>query len=641
MSASPVLPTSSVAPAAPEHTGMGAVPYVGGVTFRVWSIFADSISVVGDFNGWSTTATPLAREGNPNYWSADVKGAKAGDAYKFYVSYAANPSHEPHRMDPYASSITKDAGGNMNAVVASRNTAFDSGSYSTPAWNEAVIYELHIPTFNATPASGATPAIPGTFDTAAIRLPELAQLGINAIEIMPLGEFSGNASTGYNPGYIFAVEDTFGGPDEFRIFVNAAHALGIAVILDVVYNHVDGLDLWQFDGWSMEGRTCSWCAPQPPPVGVDGGIYFFQDSRAHTPYSHARFDVGRPEVAQYLFDNVTRWLQDRFLDGLRFDSIVSIRNIQNQYDNWQLEQPEPNDIALLQRMNGHVQNNQPWKIMIAEDLQGDARITTSANAGGYGFDAQWDDNFCGKLRWAATAPADDQRNIPDLGAGLAAMNGASAFQSIAYGENHDKDDPRQGGRLPAAIGNGHADSWFAKKQSTLAACVALTAPGIPMLFMGQEFLEYRPFPNFGGYPDPIDWGRKDTYNGIWTLYRDMIRLRRNWNNNTRGLHGRNIHVLPVFADNMLIYHRWDQGGAGDDVVVVCNFANQKYASYAIGAPNPGMWRVRFNSDVGAYDGFFDNWPSFDTDAGGPPLNGMPCTANISIGAYTCLVLSQD
>jgi 1,4-alpha-glucan branching enzyme len=281
--------------------------------------------------------------------------------------------------------------------------------------------------------------------------------------------------------------------------------------------------------------------------------------------------------------------------------------------------------------------------MIAEDLQGDATITTPVNAGGYGFNAQWDDSFCGKLRWAATAPTDDQRNIADLGAALATMNGANAFQSVAYDENHDKDDPGQatGGRLPAIIGGAQPDNWYAKKQSTLGACVALTAPGIPMLFMGQEFLEYRPFPNYNGYPDPIDWSRKDTYNGIWTLYRDMIRLRRNWNNNTRGLSGRNVHVLPVFADNMLVYHRWDQGGAGDDVVVVCNFSSQTHANYTIGVPGPGMWRVRFNSDASAYDGFFDNWPSFDTDGSGPALNGMPCSSNVSIGAYTCLVLSQD
>src|SRR5260370_1214491 len=489
-------------------------------------MFADSFSGGGDFNNWSTTATPLARDGTSNYWSVDVPGAAVGQAYKFFLPYAGKPGHNAYRMDPYARSIKADANNVMNAIVASSGTAYDGGSYSTPLWNEAVIYELHIATFNAT--AGST----GTFDTAMVRLPELAQLGVNAIEIMPLGQFSGSASTGYNPGYIFAVEDAFGGPDGFRTYVNAAHSLGIAVILDVVYNHVDGLDLWQFDGWSIEGRFCSWCAPQPPPVSVDGGIYFFPDNPAHTPYSHAPFAVGRPAAAHYLFHNVT-----------------------------------------------------------------------------------------GRLRGAGRA----EKLLPP----------------IWYDNNHDREDPGRGGGLPAIMGRGHANNCFAKRQPPPAPWVVLTAPAIPMLFMGQEFLEYRPFPNYGGYPDPIDWGRKDTYRGIWTLYRDMIWLRRNWYNNTRGLRGRNVHVLPVFGDNVLVYHRWDLGGPGDALVVVCNFANQRYANYQIGIPRSGIWRLRFNSGSHDYDGYFDNWPSFDTEANGPALNGMPYSANVSLGAYTCLVLSQD
>jgi 1,4-alpha-glucan branching enzyme len=632
----------TAAPAAPAHKGMGAIPYPGGVTFRVWSMFADSVSVSGLFNGWTSTAMAPDAPGS-NYWSVDVPGAVVGDPYKFVLPYAADPGRNAYRMDPYATSLAPDGFGRMNAIVTSADAVYEGGSYSTPSWNEAVLYELHIPTFNSDPT--LPPA--GTFDTAMVRLPELTQLGVNAIEIMPLGQFPGNAGTGYNPGYIFAVDPDFGGPDGLRTYVNATHSQQIAMILDVVYNHVNGLDLWQFDGWSING-ICPWCAGYvTPPNYTNGGIYFFEDGRAHTPYSHARFDVGRLEVCQYLFDNVTRWLEDRFLDGLRFDSTVSIRNIQDQFQNWNLVQPVPDGISLLQRMNQHVQSTQGWKIMIAEDLQGDGAITTPVSAGGYGFNAQWDNSFCGKLRWAATAPSDNQRNIGDLAGSIAVMNGANAFKSILYSENHDQDDPQnsRGGRLPWIIGNGISDTWFAQKQSTLAACVVLSAPGIPMLFMGQEFLEYRPFPNYGGPPQnfgdpqPIDWSRKDTYNGIWALYRDMIQLRRNWNNNTRGLCGPNVNVLPVFGDNVLVYHRWDQGGGGDDVVVVCNFANQSYPNYQIGVPRPSMWRVRFNSDSSFYG--FGNWPTYDTDAKGPAMNGMPYSADVSIGAYTCLVLSQD
>jgi 1,4-alpha-glucan branching enzyme len=139
-----------------------------------------------------------------------------------------------------------------------------------------------------------------------------------------------------------------------------------------------------------------------------------------------------------------------------------------------------------------------------------------------------------------------------------------------------------------------------------------------MIFEGQEFLEWSAFPNYGADPQPLDWGLRSQFSGIWNLYRDLIRLRRNWFNNTRGLRGANTHVLPVFSDNMLVYHdRYDQSGEGDDVIVVCNVANQGYTSYPIGFPRTGMWRVRFNSDSSAYDAYFGNWNSFDTLADGP------------------------
>jgi 1,4-alpha-glucan branching enzyme len=591
-------------------------------------MFGDSVSVAGDFNGWSTSATPLAQEGTSGYWSVDVPGATTGQAYKFYIPRAATPGNNPWRMDPYATGIQQSSG-NMNALVTSQNTAYVTGSYQTPLWNQAVIYELHIPTFS-TQADGTA----GTFASALLKLPDLADMGINAIEIMPLGEFEGITSTGYNPGYIFAVEDTFGGPDGFRDFVNSAHALGIAVIIDVVYNHLGGTDLWQFDGWSQPGS----CPYDGNPV--DGGIYFFEDYRAHTDFSHARFDFGRPQVCQYVFDNAMRWLQQRFADGLRFDSIVNIRAVQV---GGTIRCAVPEGVAMLDRINQGIKNAQPWKISIAEDLQSDGQVTAPIASGGLGFNAQWNNDFCGSLRYAAIQPLDSTRNIPGLASSIAAISNGNAFQSVVYCENHDQDDAGhgQGGRLPSLIGNGQFDSWYAKKQSTLAGAVVLTVPGVPMLFEGEEFLEYAPFPNYGANPAPIDWALRTQFAGIRNLYRDLIHLRRNWFNNTRGLSGANTHVLPVFADNVLVYHRWDQGGPGDDVVVVINFSYTSYGSYTIGFPRAGLWRVRFNSDAGIYDGGFGNGTSDDTQAGGPPLNGMPYSGNVGAPAYTCVILSQD
>jgi 1,4-alpha-glucan branching enzyme len=335
-----------------------------------------------------------------------------------------------------------------------------------------------------------------------------------------------------------------------------------------------------------------------------------------------------------------RWLQQRFADGLRFDSIVNIRAVQV---GGTIRCAVPEGVAMLDRINQGIKNAQPWKISIAEDLQSDGQVTAPIASGGLGFNAQWNNDFCGSLRYAAIQPLDSTRNIPGLASSIAAISNGNAFQSVVYCENHDQDDAGhgQGGRLPSLIGNGQFDSWYAKKQSTLAGAVVLTVPGVPMLFEGEEFLEYAPFPNYGANPAPIDWALRTQFAGIRNLYRDLIHLRRNWFNNTRGLSGANTHVLPVFADNVLVYHRWDQGGPGDDVVVVINFSYTSYGSYTIGFPRAGLWRVRFNSDAGIYDGGFGNGTSDDTQAGGPPLNGMPYSGNVGAPAYTCVILSQD
>ena len=155
---------------------------------------------------------------------------------------------------------------------------------------------------------------PGTFDSAIEKFPYLKELGINAIEVMPIMEFSGDFSWGYNPSHPFAVESIYGGPDAFKRFVKAAHEHGIAVIVDVVYNHFGpaDLDLWRFDGWSENDK---------------GGIYFYNDRRSQTPWGETRPDYGRGEVRQYLRDNALMWLEEYHVDGLRWDMIIYIKSI--------------------------------------------------------------------------------------------------------------------------------------------------------------------------------------------------------------------------------------------------------------------------------------------------------------------------
>jgi 1,4-alpha-glucan branching enzyme len=439
---------------------------------------------------------------------------------------------------------------------------------------------------------------------------------------MPLGEFTGDISAGYNPAYIFAVEDEFGGPDGFRAFVNQAHQQGIAVIVDVVYNHLGNSagDMWQFDGWSQDGA---------------GGIYFYNDWRKHTDWGDTRFDYGRGEVRQYLRDNALRWTDQRFADGLRWDSTGSIRNVKDQ-DN-DPGDDLPDGWSLMQWINSEVAQRQPWKISIAEDMKENEWITKDSGSGGAGFNAQWSSAFVRTVRSAIIGGNDNDRDMNALAGVIGRKYNNSAFQRVIFTESHDADS-NGAQRVPEMIWPGQADSWYSKKRSTLGAALVMTSPGIPMVFMGQEFL----CPGWFNDNQALDWSYAVRFPGIIQLYRDLIHLRRNWFNNTRGLRGQNVNVHHVNTANKVIgFHRWDQGGGGDDVVMVLNFGNQGYASYALGFPRGGRWRVRFNSDWNGYDATFSNWFSYDTDANDTPMDGMPASANVGLGPYSALILTQD
>ncbi len=159
-----------------------------------------------------------------------------------------------------------------------------------------------------------------------------------------------------------------------------------------------------------------------------------------------------------------------------------------------------------------------------------------------------------------------------------------------------------------------------------------------MIFQGQEFLEDGYFQD----TDPLDWSKLQTYSGIHLLYRDLIRLSRNWFNQTRGLRGQHINVYHVNnTDKVVAYHRWENGGQGDDVIVIANFANRSYSSYTLGMPQAGQWRVRFNSDWEGYSADFGNHLGYDTVAGGGSMDNMPLQTNVGIGPYSVLILSQD
>lgn len=593
---------------------MGAVllPETNSCQFNVWAPNAEAVFVIGDFNQWSTEANPLNPE-EGGIWSATIEHAKEGNEYKYRILYQGN---ELIRNDPYARNVTHSAG---NSIIA-RPPQKRESDFQAPDLNYLVIYELHIGTFGR---GKVEKGIPATFKSSIAYLDDLQALGVNAIEIMPIHEFPGGISWGYNPAHLFSVETDYGTAEDFYEFVEQAHQRGMAVILDVVYNHFgpNDLDIWQFDGWNENGM---------------GGIYFYNDWRSKTPWGDTRPDYGRSEVKKYIIDNALMWAKDFNVDGLRLDMAVYIRTVNGVCGDAGNELKE--GWHLMQEINRAVHEHNPRFITIAEDMQDSEWLTKKDfEQGGAGFNSQWSAFFVHTLRAALLQPDDANRDMLQVTAALTQCFNGDAFERVIYTESHDEIANGQA-RIPEEASPGSADSWMGKKKSILGSGIVFTAPGIPMIFQGQEFLEDRWFED----TRKLDRDKAEYHAGVLQAYKDLISLRLNKQQTTAGLGGQYIHVFNVDNDNkVLAYHRWQKGGPGDSVVVVANFSHQSFPEYRLGLPCAGEWLVRFNSNSQDYDPEFDNFGSEAVNAQNQAFNELPACGVIALPAYSLLILSQN
>ena len=607
------MPAQTRSPSPSPKPGMGAIPYDDGTTFRVWAPHATGVAVVGTFNGWDASRHPLVRDdgGAADTWSADVVAARAGDEYRFVLQ---TPAGERNRIDPRARRLTNSVG---NGVIYDA-AAFDWGSaeFHQPPWNDLVVYELHVGTFTE-----GQHGQPGTLDGVRRRLPYLRDLGVGAIQLMPPFEFAGDRSWGYNAAYPYAVESTYGSPDDLKALVRDAHATGIAVFLDVVYNHLgpSDLDMWQFDGWSEHGK---------------GGIYFYEDERSTTPWGETRPDFGRSEVRAFLRDSAFQWLDEFRIDGLRWDATAWISSIHGGGhgapdridDGWRF----------MADVNHEIATRYPGRLTIAEDLRSDLAIIRRRAEGGAGFGSQWDGAFVHFVRTALVASNDADRDVVSVSAVIDDPSG-EAFGRVIYTESHDE-DANGSARVPEEIWPGYADSWASKKRATLGSAIVLTSPGIPMLFQGQELVEGSWFND----EDGLDWTLRHRHAGLLRLHRDLISLRRNTADVSRGLRGEGVDVHHVNSSaKVLGWRRWLEGGPRDDVIVLANFSADAFPDYHIGVPRPGRWRVRFNSDWDGYDPEFETVDSLDTDSTPETHDGMAQRIEVGLGPYSVVILSQD
>jgi 1,4-alpha-glucan branching enzyme len=338
-------------------------------------------------------------------------------------------------------------------------------------------------------------------------------------------------------------------------------------------------------------------------------------------------------VRSFVRDNALEWLGDEFrADGLRWDSTISIRAT-----GWDASSVAiPDGKSLLQAVNDAVHALPSPKLQIAEDLQTWDSVTQTTAKGGLGFDTQWDAAFFHPVDDNLVAATDAARSMPAISGAITHAYNGTAAQRMVYTEDHDEVANGKS-RIPEMISPGNAGSLAARQRSTLGAAIVMTSPGIPMIFMGQEFLESG---HFDG-STPLDWSKTTTYAGILALYGDLIRLRHNSDGHTQGLRGKNVSVFHVNdTAKVIAYRRWDAGGPGDDVIVVANFGAKPYAIYNLGLPRAGAWKVRFSSNDAKYSADFPATPTADVATTANKRDGFAQMGALQLGAYQVLVLSQ-
>ena len=437
----------------------GAVPSQDGVRFRLWAPEAREIQLVLE-NGKAAGTHPLARtEGG--VFETWIRGAAAGDIYAF------RKDGDPPRPDP-ASRFQPQGVHGPSEIVDPDAFRWEDAHWRPRRVEDLVVYELHVGTFSPE----------GTFDGARQRLPYLRDLGVTAVEVMPVADFAGARNWGYDGVALFAPSRAYGRPDDFRAFVNAAHAHGLAVLLDAVYNHLgpEGAYLPHF---SQEYLTDRHSSPWGRAVNLDG--------------------PGADVVRRFIIDNALHWLREYHLDGLRLDATHAL-----------VDDSERHIVdELVQTVRAAV--SRPVFVH-AEDHRNQAQMLERGPEGGWDLDGVWADDFHHVVRrmiagdahgyfadysgtaqelatvirqgWLFTGQHSTHMNHPRG----TSPDRVPMYKFVVCLQNHDQVGNRAtGDRVHEGIA---PEAWRA------ASVVLLTAPMTPLLFMGQEWSASTPFTYF-------------------------------------------------------------------------------------------------------------------------------------------------
>jgi 1,4-alpha-glucan branching enzyme len=576
-----------------EHAPIGATVLPdGGAVFKVWSPDRTVAHVRGEFNGWGT-GNQMTKVGE--HFIGRVPSAHAGQMYKYYFQNSV------WNTDPRGRAL--NAGDNYNAYLMDPDSYdWQVDDFDVPDFEEMVVYQLHVGTFSGRNDPYGSAPFPARYVDVAARASHLAELGINAVMLCPITEFPGDYSAGYNPITQWAPEWKYGTPDDLKYMVDTLHAHGIAVILDIVWNHFSFSDnfLWNYDGTQS----------------------YFDDPAVDTPWgSQADFD--NENVRDYFLDSVFHWLDEYRMDGFRMDATDYMNMYQGS--GW----------SLMQEINDGMDRRAIDKITIAEQLPDDSWVTRPTGLGGAGFDSQYYDEFTDRLREEIV---DAAVGDPEMWKIRNIINGGGEYLNGRYVTNyfelHDECWPSSGGqRMVKTIDTTapHDDQW-AQGRTKLAQGLVMTAPGIPAILQGTEWLEDADFGT--GLDNRIDWSKKTTYAYIFDYYRDLITLRR-LSPALRADAGVDVFHMNE-GGNVIAFQRYDYSGHVH--VIVANFSNTDYPSYRIGLPQAGSWVEEINSVDPAYGGTGTTNPGTITpDA--ISADGFPQSKAIALSKMALVVLT--
>jgi 1,4-alpha-glucan branching enzyme len=640
-------------------TPIGATLVPGGVAFRLWAPAAQQVFVLTGASiaaaaqtGFTASPSDAMVALGDGSWGAFVAGLGEGASYRFWVVGAGSTGL---KRDPRARELgTIPAYPNCDCLVRDPATyAWHDAGFRAPQFRDLIQYQLHIGVYYAVDARGNDKRRSiGKFLDLLDRVDYLHDLGINAVQLLPIQEYPSETSRGYNGLDLFSpeldyhvadetelapylqkanaffgrhgiaalrIDDLRPGPNQLKCVIDICHLTSLAIMFDLVFNHV-GPGFNDQSLWFLDRQ----------PYGDDNRSLYCTDHQWVGGRVPAYWNAS---VRQFLIDNALQSVEEYHIDGIRYDEVTVIDN---------------NGGGLFcQDLTSTVRFVKPQAIQTAEYWATDRAAAVRARPGGLGFDAAWGDKLREGIRTAIGQASGGRNAYIDIDALAGAFEVPGGFgdawRVVNCIENHDIVFSGNSPRIAALSDPSDHRSWYARSRARVAAGLLLAGRGIPMLFMGQEILEDKQWSDDINFHANllIWWDGLKSDKGMQDYLqfsRDLIWLRRN----NAAFRSEALRVAARNSvDRVISIHRWIDG-VGQDLLFVANLQEMNRFGYRVGFPGGGRWREIFNSD------FYDEFPNPQTVGNGGSVeseagfgwDGMPASATINLPANGFIVFAR-